>query len=68
MNAVPNKNTKLKSKRNCAACMVGKRSQGKCVDFLVERTRIQRKLAASSISMIGQSLHHEQYNVFQVCE
>ena len=35
---------------------VGKRirSQGKCVHIFVESTRIQRKLAASSISMIGQ--------------
>ena len=46
---------------------VGKRSQGKCVHIFVESTRIQRKLAASSISMIGQCLQHEQYIVIHVC-
>ena len=58
-------NTNLKS----SACMVavGKSSQGKCVHIFVESTRIQRKLAASSISMIGQCLQHEQYIVIHVC-
>ena len=58
-------NTNLKS----SACMVavGKRSQWKCVHIFVESTRIQRKLAASSIPMIGQCLQHEQYIVLHVC-
>ena len=60
-------NTNLKSSACMRMVAVGKRSQGKCVHIFLDWMRIQRKLADSSISMIGQCLQHEQYIVIHVC-